>query len=143
MCGIICWKRRTGIWTRSQQEPALSTRYRCADAYIRAHTYYNIYICIQYVYELINPFIRITHARDITLSGSQTFQTSKITKHIYKHTHTHQTAIVVYIIYVCILYTYIYILYIYIYNIYLHFGVHKANTTKKYTLCAYTHMHAL
>jgi len=92
-CGIICWKGRTGIWTRSQQEPALSTRYRCADAYTYIYTYiilYNIDIDIYAVYELINPFIRITYARDITLSGSQTFQTSKITVYILTtHTRIH------------------------------------------------------
>lgn len=58
-----------------------------------------MYVCLcmyMHVYELINPFIRITYARDITLSGSRTFQTSKITEyiltthtHVYVHTYIH------------------------------------------------------
>jgi len=56
-----------------------------------------MYRYMRSIYELINPFIRITHARDITLSGSQTFQTSKITVYTLT-THTFAYTYVVYII---------------------------------------------
>lgn len=86
---IRCRKRRTaGIWTKSQQEPALSTRYRWyTDSRTRVLSTYKPRVCTRVVHvcgrvrvddkSLYSDNARICKGH-LPLSGSRTFQTSKI-----------------------------------------------------------------